>query len=59
MGVGEGIHLSPHAFYFVVLTHFSSSDKLFPQLLIHVFEDRFILFILESSVGCFWLLFAS
>ena len=29
------------------------------QLLIYVFEDKFILFILKSSVGCFWLLSAS
>lgn len=57
--MGGGVHLLPRAFYFAVLTHFSSSDELFPQLLMHVFEDRFILLTMESSVGCFWPLFAS
>lgn len=54
-----GVHVSPHAFYLAVSTHFSGSDEFFSQLLIYVFEGVFILLILESSVGCFWLLFAS
>lgn len=54
-----GIYMSPQAFYLVVLIHFSSSEELFSQLLIYVFEDKFILFILKSSVGCFWLLLSS